>query len=100
VSAGAVGRVARAPQVAVEDEHGAGDWPAEKQVGMMASGAVGGEAVGAHLQPFCDVGSQAGPKKSAFDSVKGLVSTEVAAGWISVERVEDVKAEASGDIYE
>lgn len=82
----------------MEDEHGAGDGPAEGEVGVVAVSAVGSHAVGAALEPGSDVGSHVGPEETTLDAVESLVTPEVTARGVSMEDRKDVLAQAGRDI--
>ena len=59
---------------------------------MVSVGAVGGNTMGAALEPRSDVGSHVWPKETASDAVQGLVSAEVSSSGVPVKDGEDVLA--------
>ena len=97
---GAVVGLARAPQVTMKDEHGAGDGPAKGQVRVVTVGFVFGNAVSAAAHPGANVGALVGPEEAAFDAEASGVEAEMAARGVAVEGREDVLAQALGDINE
>lgn len=88
-----------APEVAMEDKHGAGNGPAEREVGVAFINTVGSEAVGTALQPLCDIFAKVRPEEAASDSQEGLVASKVSTSGVSMQDGEHIQTETGRDIY-
>ena len=82
-----------APKVAVQDEHGRSDWPAENNFAVATNAFVCEDAMSTFLDPVDDVLAATRPEEAHSDTEQSFVDSEMTADGAAMKNIEDETAQ-------